>query len=237
MKLSFEYGTEVIEFTVEYRKRRTLEIGIEPPSNITVIAPIGASEEEILRAVKTKAKWITQKLFEFREMEYRKRKIEYVNGESFMYLGRNYSLQIMVGNSIKKPEAKLYQGKFNVISNTKDQNKIRAAMEDWYRQKTLEKVLDRVEYYKSYFKVSPNTIKVKEQKKRWASCNSKRDLLFNWRCAMAPAFVLDYIVVHELCHMEHLNHSTEFWSLVKRIMPDFEKRKEWLKNYGIRLDL
>jgi predicted metal-dependent hydrolase len=237
MKLRFEYGTEVIEFTVEYRKRKTLEIGIEPPANITVVAPIGATEEEIIKVVRTKAKWITQKLFEFREVEYRKRNIEYVNGESFMYLGRNYSLQIMVDNTIKKPEAKLYQGKFNVKSNTKDQNKIKAAMEEWYRQKTLDKVLDRVEYYNPYFRVSPNTIKVKEQKKRWASCNSKRDLLFNWRCSMAPAFVLDYIVVHELCHMEHLNHSTEFWNMVKRIMPDYENRKEWLKNNGIKLDL
>lgn len=235
--MKFQYGTKTIEFDIDYRDRKTLEIGIEPPDNIKVVAPKAATEEDILRVVKSKAKWIVQKLFEFKDVEHRRREKEYVNGESFMYLGRNYSLQIIVNDEIAKPQTKLYQGKFYIETSTKEQDKLKQSMEEWYRQKTLEKVTEKIAYYETYFDVKPKSIKVKEQKKRWASCTSTRDLLFNWRCAMAPANVLDYIVVHEMCHMIHLNHSKEFWDLVERVMPDYRDRKEWLKNYGIRMDL
>ena len=110
-------------------------------------------------------------------------------------------------------------------------------MEIWYREKTLAKVKERVSYYSSYFNNEVTTVKVKERKKRWASCTSKNELLFNWRCAMAPVFVLDYIVVHEMCHMEYKNHSKDFWNRVYAVMPDYEVRKSWLKNNGIKMDI
>lgn len=235
--MNIQYGTQTIEFTVEYRNRRTFEIGIKPPNIITVKSPKNVTEEQIKNVVLSKAKWITKKLNYFKEIEYRKYTKEYVNGESFIYLGRNYSLQIVDDNTLRKPITKLYKGKFYVYSNTREKDKIKASMEEWYRNKTLEKVINSINYYQQYFNVNPNSIKVKEQKKRWASCNSKRDLMFNWRCSMAPAWVLDYIVVHEMCHMVHMNHSKDFWNLVEKIIPDYKKRKEWLKKYGFRMDL
>lgn len=235
--MKVEYGTKTIEFEVEYRNRKSLEISIQPPDNIRVRAPKWSSEEEILKIVKSKGKWITQKLFEFKDVEYRKRKKEYVNGESFMYLGRNYSLEIIKNEDVKRPQVKLYRGKFYIETNTMDQDKLKQAMEQWYREKTLEKILEKADYYKSYFNKDPNSIKVKEQKKRWGSCNSRGNLMFNWRCSMAPSNVLDYIVVHEMCHMIHLNHSKNFWKLVEKIMPDYKNRKEWLKINGIKMHL
>lgn len=235
--LTIQYGTKQIEFTVTYRRRKTIEIGVEPPDIVSVVAPEGTEDEDLLKYVKLKAKWIVQKLYEIKEIQSQHVDREYVNGEAFMYLGRNYSLLIIEDDSLKKPQTKLYQGKFVISTPTKDQVKLKASMEEWYRQKTLEKVHERIAYYKRYFDVEPTDIKVKEQKKRWASCTSKRELLFNWRCAMAPSWVLDYIVVHEMSHMFIMDHSKDFWSLVERIMPDYEKRREWLKNYGIKMDL
>lgn len=235
--MKFQYGTQIIEFEVKYSKRKTIEIGIEPPNVITVVAPDGVSDEVILKNVKAKAKWIVQKLFEINEIEHRRLDKEYVNGESFMYLGRNYSLEIIDDFSVKHPVTKLYQGKFYINTPIRDQIKLKKSMEQWYRLKTLEKVMERIDYYQKFFDDSPANVKVKEQKKRWASCTSKRELLFNWRCAMAPTWVLDYIVVHEMCHMVHMDHSKGFWNLVERIMPDYEKRREWLKNYGIKMNL
>ena len=110
-------------------------------------------------------------------------------------------------------------------------------MEAWYREKTEEQVKKRIKYYQKYFNKKPSDIRVKEQKKRWASCTSKEELLFNWRCVMAKSTALDYIVVHEMCHIYYMNHSQEFWSLVASIMADYEVRKEWLRDYGIRLEL
>lgn len=154
-----------------------------------------------------------------------------------MYLGRNYSLQIEVDLTIKNSEVKLYRGKFIVKAISKKDEDIRNAMEQWYRDKSKEVIGSRVKYYQRFFNIEPTGIKIKEQKKRWGSCTSKNELLFNWRCIMAKSNALDYIVVHEMCHMYHKDHSKEFWELVASVLPDYEVRKEWLRNYGVRMDL
>lgn len=237
MRLAFEYGTKTIAFEVEFRQRKTLEISIEPPDIIRVVAPIGTSEDDIIKKVKSKANWIVQRLFEYKNMKYIKIHKELVNGESFMYLGRNYSLQIIIDQSEAKPEVKLHQGKFYITANTSNEMILRMALQEWYREKALEKIKKRIIYFQPYFKMEPSDIVVKEQQKRWGSCTSNNKLLFNWRCVMAPAPVLDYIVVHEMCHMVHMNHSKEYWNLVESIIPDYKERKEWLRNNGVRMDL
>lgn len=126
---------------------------------------------------------------------------------------------------------------FIITTPTREQLKLKESMELWFRHKTLEKVEEGITYYQKYFNVKPTAIKAKEQKKRWASCTAKKELLFNWRCVMAPSWVIDYIVVHEMCHMLHMDHSKDFWLLVEKIMPEYEKRREWLKNYGVKMDL
>lgn len=235
--MQIQFGTRTIPFEVIYRKRKTLEIGVEPPDRVTVVAPADTPKDVILQKVRSRAAWIVQKLFLFQRMEVQPIKREYVNGESFLYLGRNYSLQLIVDPNIKKPEVKLYQGKFYVTTPDRNEQRIRRAMEQWYRRKTLEKVMERISYYQRYFDRKPAAVRVKEQQKRWASCTARNELLFNWRCVMAPSPVLDYIVVHEMCHMYHKNHSRDFWELLASILPDYEDRKEWLKNYGVRMDM
>ncbi|HEY8892903.1 MAG TPA: SprT family zinc-dependent metalloprotease [Clostridium sp.] len=237
MKLSFKYGTTNIAFNVEYKNRKTMEIAVEAPNIITVTAPIGTSEERVVEKVKCKANWIIQQIYAYKHMHYVHINREFVNGESFMYLGRNYSLQIELDLNIKNTKVKLFRGKFIVTAPNKNEEDIRKAMEVWYRGRAKEMIGLKVKYYQRFFNIVPTVVKVKEQKKRWASCTSKNELLFNWRCIMAKANALDYIIVHEMCHMYHKNHSKEFWELVASVMPDYEIRKEWLKNYGVRMDL
>lgn len=238
MRYSIKYGTKDIEFSVEFSNRKTVSISVEPPSNILVVAPNGTSEEEIKDIVKSRGNWIVQKLFEFRNIEVKRVNREFVNGESFMYLGRNYSLQIHVDKDLENnSKVKLFRGKFHVYVKEKSDELIKEAMESWYREKTEEQVKKRIKYYQKFFDIKPSDIKVKEQKKRWASCTSNNELLFNWRCAMAKATALDYIVVHEMCHMYYKNHSQIFWDLLASVMSDYEIRKEWLRDYGIRMDL
>ncbi|MCY6355370.1 M48 family metallopeptidase [Clostridium sp. ZS2-4] len=237
MQLSFQYGTRNIAFDVVYKKRKTMAIAVEPPDRIIVTAPVKTPEDLIISKVKNKANWIVQRLYSFKDMNYQKINREFVNGESFMYLGRNYSLQIQIDSSIKKPEIKLYRGKFYVVDSTAAEVVIKEAMEQWYREKALRKVKERIKYYQHMFSKKPLDIKVKEQKKRWGSCTHNNELLFNWKIIMAPSYVLDYIIVHEMCHMCYKNHSQEFWNMVASILPDYEMRKEWLKNNGVKLDL
>jgi Predicted metal-dependent hydrolase len=241
MKLELMYGTTNIAFTVIFKKRKTMEIAVEPPNNIIVTAPIGTTEDEILKKVESKGSWLIQKIYSFKHMNYMPIQREFVNGESFMYLGRNYSLQIELdlesGSRVKNPKVKLYRGKFIVKASNKNEEDIRKAMEQWYRDRAKEVIETRVKYYQRFFNIEPTEIRIKEQKKRWGSCTSKNELLFNWRCIMAKSNALDYIVVHEMCHMYHKDHSKEFWELVASVLPDYELRKEWLKNYGVRMDL
>lgn len=237
MKLSYEYARQTIEFQVVFRKRKTMAIQIQPPDKVIVISPKGVKEDEIIRLVKGKSKWISRKLIQVKEMESQKTNRKYVNGETFIYMGRNYSLEIVYDREYRIPQAKMFRGKLYVYTDSFDPLLIKLALEKWYKEKALQKVLKRVSYYQKYFDLAPNKVMIKDQKKRWGSCSSQRNLYFNWKCIMAPSFVLDYLVVHEMCHMVHMNHSADFWNLVKSILPDYEKSREILKVQGVKYDL
>ena len=236
MKLGFQYGTKYIDFNVLFKNRKTMSIEVEPSGEVNVISPLGVTENIILDKVKSKANWIVQRQYEVESINVHKINREAVNGESYLYLGRNYSLQIKDIDT-KDIDVKLFRGKFIISTYTRNQDKIKLALEQWYREKTLLRVEERIKYFKQYFNIEPKEIRVKEQKKRWASCTLSNELLFNWRCSMAPANILDYIVLHEMVHMIYKDHSQEFWNKVAAIMPDYEVRKHWLRDNGIKLDI
>ena len=237
MKLSTKYGDKTIEFDVEYRNRKTMAIQIEPPDEILVITPIGVSKDLIKEKVKAKGRWIIKKLIELKEIGYRPFNREFINGEAFMYLGRNYSLEIIKDNNVKRPKVNFSDGKFYLTTPLKDQNIMRGVLEKWYRKEAKKIINKRVELYKPKIGIEPNKIKIKEQKKRWGSCTSKGNVYFNWRSIMAPSNIIDYIVVHEMIHLIHRDHSKKFWDKVESILPDYKSRKKWLRDYGVRMNL
>lgn len=237
MILSFYYESKKIEFNVVYSKRKTLSIKIEPPGYITVAAPYRASEEAIIDVVRKRGDWIQRKLLELQERENLKKVHNFIDGEDFLYLGLNYSLRLIINNSIKKPKIWLEEDLLYIELKEDNPSYIKPLLEKWYREKALEKISERIDYYSKYFNRKPSKIVVKEQKKRWGSCNSRGELFFNWRIVMAPLRILDYIVVHEMSHMVHLNHSKDYWEFVSTILPDYKDHKSWLKEYGITLTL
>ena len=237
MKLSTQYGNKNIEFEIEYRNRKTLAIQIEPIDKVLVLSPRGLSEEIIKEKVKSKAKWILKKLLHFKDMGYIPFKREFVNGEAFIYLGRNYLLQLLLNENLYRPIVKLSDGKLNISTPTKDQTILKNALQKWYKREAKKIIIKRFEFYKPKFSVKPRIIKIKEQKKRWGSCSSKGNIYFNWRAVMAPSPVIDYIIVHEMSHLIHKNHSSKFWESVETILPDYKARRKWLRDYGVRMDL
>lgn len=106
-----------------------------------------------------------------------------------------------------------------------------------YRQAAKEYIPKRADYYAAILGVTYNTITIRDQKTRWGSCSGKGNLSFNWRLILAPPKVLDYVVVHELCHRKEMNHSPRFWALVESIMPDYQQYRKWLKENGDALTL
>lgn len=236
MKSSFIYEGKNIEFQLILKKRKTMEISIEPPNKVTVKAPLKVPEEKILEKVKEKGAWILKKLEYYKEVSYREVKKEYKAGELFMYLGKTYPLTLIIDPSIKKPKVHFYEEKLCVTVLQANKEVIREAIKAWYKEKAREKIEERVAYYEKYFQHKPTKITIKDQKKRWGSCTYNNELLFNLRCVMAPLEALDYVVVHEMCHMQHKNHSKDFWQAVESILPNYKSSKEWFKKHGFTLE-
>ena len=114
---------------------------------------------------------------------------------------------------------------------------IEAAFRKWYISAARCEIKEKLKYYSSIIGVSYNDVRIKEQKTRWGSCSKKGNLNFNWKLIMAPAWVLNYVIVHELCHLRYLNHSKEFWSILANYMPDYKNATAWLKENGSALKL
>jgi predicted metal-dependent hydrolase len=114
---------------------------------------------------------------------------------------------------------------------------IKAALEGWYRIRAEKIFAEKIRFYAEKLKVYPKRIVIKDQKTKWGSCSSKGNINFNFRVIMAPENIIDYLVVHELCHLVHMNHSSDFWNLVKSILPNYREDEEWLKINGVNLNI
>jgi predicted metal-dependent hydrolase len=230
------YGTKRIEYSIKRgRRKKTVAINIAPTAQVIVLAPDSLSREKIKRIVKKKARWIFEKQEFFKRLTELFPEKEFVSGEQILYLGRKYRLKIKeVHNECSSIPSLVGRRIFVTINKHLDTEEkkvvIKNALIKWYFSKSAEMIKQRIKRYCKQIDIIPSEIKIKDQKKRWGSCSNNGVLRFNWRIAMAPVSIIDYIVVHELCHLKVKNHSSDFWRLVSLILPDYEKRREWLKN-------
>jgi predicted metal-dependent hydrolase len=236
---SITLGDMKINYKIIRSKRKTMGIIIDPDKGVIIRSPQNVSEEKIEEVVKKKSSWLLQKLDKVDEIKPAPAPLEYMSGEKLMYLGRRYRLKVKKYDK-KKVKVKFYQGKF-IVKEPADLDNRKEAIRDkviaWYRQRADQKIEERVKKYKDKIGVEPNKVRVKKQKKRWGSCSSKGNLNFNWKLIMAPMSIVDYIVVHELVHFKHSNHSREFWQTVAAVIDDYEQRQEWLRVNGRKLDI
>ena len=152
----------------------------------------------------------------------------YDHGESFLYLGNTYPILISQDTDIKKDHVVLEENKLHVYVKQQEDERIKQALKRFYYRQCKALVEKRVQFYQSNFRVKPRSIRISDSKSTWGTCDSMRQLTFNWKLAMAPLKVIDYVVVHEMCHMVHMNHDRSFWRLVGKIIPDYEQRENWL---------
>ena len=200
---------------------------------VKVTVPKSLSEQRVGALVKRRSVWIKQQLRIQAERNDSKLK-EYVNGETFTYLGRNYRLKCPSKGS---GEAKLKNGYFVVpttagLSGSNMEAVIRFSLEQWYRSSALAKLKEKTKRYSALLGVSPKSIKLKDYKARWGSCSSSGEVSYNWRIIIAPHHIVDYIVVHELCHLLEHNHGANYWKHVESIIPNFKECRGWLKSNG-----
>ncbi|MBS4220528.1 M48 family metallopeptidase [Bacillus sp. FJAT-49711] len=222
------YLDETIRFEIKYKNRTSIGITIDSYGNIEVQAPKGTPDDKVLRLLEEKWDLIQQKLKEMKDRLLGPQKKVYEYGESFLYLGKSYPIQISQDINITKEHVVFEEGKLHIYVVQPDNEKIKQALKRFYYQKCKALVEKSISSYQSNFKTKPRSIRISDSKTTWGTCDSKLQLTFNWRLAMAPPEVVDYVVVHEMCHMVHLNHDRSFWRLVGKIMPDYKEKENWL---------
>lgn len=217
--------------------RQTTDIVIERDGLITVRPPLRLTPEQVAETVLAKRMWIYRNLAEWRDLNATQVVREWVNGESFLYLGSNYRLLLV--NEQNEP-LKLKDGRFCLLRSVITSGGTVAAhqaFEAFYKETGFGRLTQRVTHFASKAGVLPGTVFIKDIGFRWASCLTSGDLHFHWKCLMAPPTIIDYIVVHELCHLHHRDHSDAFWNEVDKVLPDYRERKERLRVRGAELDL
>jgi predicted metal-dependent hydrolase len=226
-----------ITYQVIRSHRSTADIVIERDGRVVVRAPKTVPDEKIEDIIEAKRYWIYKNLAEWRDLNATRVLREYRSGEGFLYLGRSYRLSL---TAKQKAPLKLKDGRFYLRRELVDRGSItasKAAFKNYYIASGIKRIKQRVSYYAPKLGVEPGNIDVRDLGNRWASCSSKGNLSFHWKCMMAPLTIIDYIVVHELCHFHHRDHTQAFWNEVDKVMPTYGERKEWLKKNGAGLDV
>ncbi|MBL4937583.1 M48 family metallopeptidase [Clostridium sp. YIM B02515] len=228
-----------ITYTLQRKNRKTISIKITNKGEVVISAPLHISDEKINEVIEKKSNWILLKLEEFSLREPLKENT-FLDERKLKFLGEKYNLSLFdtFNSNIEiifdSKNFKIYVPK-SIKENKEDY--IKAALVSWYRNRAEKIFTEKVKSYAEKLKVYPKRIVIKDQKTKWGSCSSKGNINFNFRVIMAPENIVDYLVVHELCHLVHMNHSSNFWNLVKSILPNYKEAEEWLKINGINLNI
>jgi hypothetical protein len=228
---------EVLGLRVEVVRsiRRTAGLHIVG-TDLQVRIPEHLEDQRVAEILKQKRPWIRSKVAELQRVPPHRTK-ELVSGETFPYLGRNYRLKVQEGRQVG---VCLSGGYLRATIRSTEQNetqelRIQQYLQNWYRSRALERLQDKTHRYAKQVGVSPAGISVRNFKSRWGSCDKKGEVVFNWNIIKAPHSIVDYVVIHELCHLIHPNHSKVFWELVGRHDASYPEHRQWLRKTGAGL--
>lgn len=219
---------------IRRERKKTASLQVSPSNEVSIIVPLDLEESEIHKVVKQKTQWVLKKIRFNNEVKYPYNEKEYVSGEAFTYLGRNYRLKVIEGD---KNHIELKNGRFDATITNATQAQIKDMLTTWYMQHAEIKLIERVRRFQSRLGVSCQGIKVKTLRRQWGSCTKDAMINFNWKIIVAPMTIVDYVVVHELCHLKYNDHSKQYWKLLERVMPDYLEHKEWLRVNGAMLGI
>lgn len=224
--------TTEYKVTVKRSKRKTASIYIERHGSLSVLVPEKTTDQEIKDILKANEYKINKYQAKRQLLNDKAIQREFVSGQSFLYLGRNYYLQY--NNTANEIE---FKGRYLIMPEVSDE-KLSVLFKKFYQKRGYKFIPPRVYKYAEMMGLSIDEIKLMELKTRWASCSGiKPRVNFHWKVMMAPASVIDYLIVHELCHFTHKRHNTEFWNIVDKYYPDYQKQVSWLKEYGATLEI
>lgn len=209
-------------------KRRKLTITVERDRSVIVHAPESTSAKTIREVVESKRQWIYEKTTHAQKYEERSHPPgkELVSGESALYLGHEYQVEVIPTDST---EIRFEQRFFIPASLAGERRRV---LRGWYINRAKETVLPKVKSIAALLGVEFADAKIVDSRFRWGSCTVKNNVNLNWRLMKAPKFVIDYVIVHELAHLLEANHTPRFWNIVRTHAPRMEKARSWLREHG-----
>lgn len=235
-----EFRQRNIEYSFKRSHRaRRLRMQINEEGKLMIIAPLSISLEKIEHFISGNGEWIEKHIQKAKEKHQKIIPHRYQTGDVFWLLGE--ACQLIVKTSSKKRSKVQWQKNQLCVSidkNTAESAQggaVKKSLAIFFKKKADEVIRDRLEYLNEAYGFKYNWVTLRDQKSRWGSCSKKGNLNFNWRLIMAPIEIIDYVVVHELCHLRHLNHSHQFWSMVAESIHDHKARRRWLKEKGYLL--
>lgn len=227
---SIEYGQDKIAYQVVYAARKTMEISVHPDGRVGVRAPVGTSPLAVQNRVVKRARWIRKQINFFRQFEPRTPPRRYIGGETHLFLGRQYRLRV---NRNPDNVVKLKGADFLVMTPApENRQKVKSLFTEWYQEHARVIFSKRLQCcYKTAkgLKVPYPVVKLKKMTKRWGSCSKAGDILLNTELVKAPLYCIDYVIMHELCHLKEHAHNNGYYKLLSKYMPDWEMRKERLE--------
>jgi len=212
-------------------KRRSISLEITRDAQLVVRMPKYGSLRDVERFVREKSAWIEQKMAEISERIAKRPVKKFVEGEEFYYLGEKYKLLIVENQN---PKLKFQNGFYLEAGNSSMAKNI---FIKWYKRQAKLNIPKRVQWYATQNNLKYGKIKITSASRRWGSCSAEGNLNFTWKLMLMPISILDYVVVHELAHTVHHDHSKRFWAVVGKIIPDYREKRRWLKKNGEEFSL
>ncbi len=222
MRLSFELQVS--------RRARQLRLEIHPGSGLRVVLPRNVPAQEAYDLIVEKENWILKHLKKQQLLSQKKLSA----GDSVLYKGESIKIRAL-SVSEKTATIRLRESFFEIHLPQDGNLPLNEVLATWFRWQAKSQIVVETRRVAEKLGVEINRISIRDQKTRWGSCSSRKNLSFNWRLLMAPPAVLRYVITHELTHLEQMNHSKKFWSLVAKRCPDYKTHQKWLKEHGAEL--
>ena len=230
------WGETQLVYTIgrSTRRSKTVAVTVDPGGTVLVVAPERFPIDRLDVLVRRKAPWIVQQLRNLQSLPAPPAPREFVSGESVFYLGRHYRLKV---HPAATGDAKLRGGWLYVPApdGAEQTAHVRAALVSWFRRQAEERLPGRVEAWSAKAGVAMPRVAIVDQQKRWGNGDRRGTIRLNWRIIQASMRLVDYVIVHELVHMQHRKHGPAYWQAVGRVMPDYERRRQDLRQRGVSL--
>ncbi len=224
-----------LSYSITRQKRRSISIQFNVEGKLQIKAPHSMSDPHIKRFLLLKSSWIEKQKTKFENSLNWRIPQPIISEKRIPYLGQHYTIKCCIA-----PALSVFFDKHTLIvahpKGTSSED-LYCFLIQWYKQQALEILSDRVAFFAHKLKVSPTTIRVKSLRSRWGSCSSLKAINLNWCLIKVPLDIADYVVVHELCHLIHMDHSQKFWDLVATIVPDWKAKRKWLHEHPAIIDL